>query len=268
MIVVSPTHDWIKAALHDCSSSFVVSSPYVGNYLQAAVLRLPERISVSLLTRTVLADFASYASDLDAVQQIAQRSGGVLSLSSLHAKVYIIDCKKALVTSANATYSGMHRNRECGFEVMAAQEVCQLTELVYTGFGATPKPQRWTATDLEALREPVKTLRAALPRVHKQRKVAIEEPPRVNLPRRQFYRLLDTLPGWTRLTLEGISRIKPDVFTMDQVWSVCVPLAATRFPNNQHVREKLRQQMQRLRDLGLVLFLGKGRYERLASTGI
>jgi type II restriction enzyme len=31
-------------------------------------------------------------------------------------------------------------------------------------------------------------------------------------------------------------------------------------PNNLHVREKIRQQLQRLRDMGLVEFLGGGRY--------
>jgi len=53
---------------------------------------------------------------------------------------------------------------------------------------------------------------------------------------------------------------------MDDVLVACAPLAVERYPDNRHVREKLRQQMQRLRDLGLVLFLGRGRYERLASA--
>lgn len=52
---------------------------------------------------------------------------------------------------------------------------------------------------------------------------------------------------------------------MDEVFATCVSLARERYPENRHVREKLRQQMQRLRDLGLVLFVGGGRYERLAS---
>ncbi len=67
-----------------------------------------------------------------------------------------------------------------------------------------------------------------------------------------------------QLTMEGISQIRSDTFTMSEVFAACAPLAAPRFPENRHVREKLRQQMQRLRDLGLVLFLGGGRYERLA----
>jgi type II restriction enzyme len=86
----------------------------------------------------------------------------------------------------------------------------------------------------------------------------------VELPRRQFYKLIESFSGWLQLTLEGIAKIESNVFTMEQVWVACSPIAQNRFPQNRHSREKLRQQMQRLRDLGLVLFLGNGRYERLA----
>lgn len=256
----------MKGALLDCSSSLVVASPYVGAYFSDAAASLRESISVTLLTRTLIADFASYASDLEAVYQLAKRSGGVFSLSSLHAKVYIIDQNKALVTSANATFSGMHRNRECGFELSSPDDIQLLFKLIRSGFGAMPAPKHWTPDDLFELREPVKALRAALPRVSARRGEAAETPPRVEMPPRQFNKLIESFSGWTQLTLEGLSQIESDVFTMQQVWLACVPLAKRRFPNNRHIREKLRQQMQRLRDLGLVLFLGNGRYERLATT--
>jgi type II restriction enzyme len=77
-------------------------------------------------------------------------------------------------------------------------------------------------------------------------------------------RLISSFSGWLRLTMEGISQIRSDIFTMDDVFAACAPLAASQFPENRHVREKLRQQIQRLRDLGLILFLGTGRYELLA----
>jgi type II restriction enzyme len=38
------------------------------------------------------------------------------------------------------------------------------------------------------------------------------------------------------------------------------------FPNNRHVRPKIRQQLQVLRDAGLLIFLGGGRYERAIRT--
>jgi hypothetical protein len=263
VIIVTPTAQWIESALENCSTSLTVSSPYVGDYFANAVASLSEKITVTLLTRTLIADFASRASDLDAVRALAKQSNGILSLSSLHAKVYVVDQSKALVTSANATFSGMNRNRECGVEVTSTTEIRALIDLIHSGFGGQPKPQRWTAEDLEELREPVRVLRAALPRITKPPLQTVETPPIVELPRRQFNKLIESFSGWLQLTLEGIAKIESQVFTMEQVWIVCSPLARRRFPHNRHGREKLRQQMQRLRDLGLVLFLGKGRYELL-----
>jgi len=263
MIITSPTDQWLRESLRHCNESFAVSSPYVGAYLRDMVSKLDEEITTTLLTRTLLTDFASRASDLEAVHSLAQRTKGILSLSSLHAKVYVIDNRRAIVTSANATFSGMHRNRECGVEISTGRDIKYLRGLIESGFEAIPKPQLWTADDLAELRESVEALRAALPRIATLREAAIEAPPRVQLQQRQFDRFLENLSGWAQLTMEGIARIPSDICTMDQVFAACAPLAATRYPDNRHVREKLRQQMQRLRDLGLVAFLGSGRYERL-----
>jgi hypothetical protein len=264
MIITTPTNAWLQSAIAECRHSIAVASPYVGDYLWKTVAELDGGISVALLTRTLLTDFASNASDLDAVRKIAERAGTVLSLSSLHAKVYLVDARKALITSANATASGMFRNRECGYEV-GRKHARNLKSLILTGFGSSPQPQPWTAEQLDELREPVERLRAALPRTARIEAQAIEQPPRVELGKRAYSRVVESFAGWLRLTIEGLSQIRSDVFTMDDVLAACAPLAAAQFPENRHVREKLRQQMQRLRDLGMVLFHGSGRYELLTK---
>jgi hypothetical protein len=265
MIVISPSDTWLKEAVVDCTKSFSVSSPYIGFYLATLAKRLERGVELTVLTRTVLAEFAGRSSDLNAVIELAERAGGVLSLSSLHAKTYLIDNRRALITSANATHSGMHRNWECGYELTGKSNVTTLRRLLLRGFGITPPPQLWTASDLYELREPVEKLRAALPRPVVRLSADIETPRRVQLRRREYSWLIDSFSGWVQLALEGVSRIREKTFSMDDVFAACLPLARQRYPDNRHVREKLRQQMQRLRDLGLILFVGRGRYELLAS---
>jgi phosphatidylserine/phosphatidylglycerophosphate/cardiolipin synthase-like enzyme len=227
--------------------------------------QLEDRISIKLLTRTLLTDFARNASDFDAVCTLAKRIGGVLSLSSLHAKVYIVDLESALITSANATFAGMYRNRECGLEITDRDTLHELDQLIASGFGSSPTPQLWTLEDLEELRAPVERLRSSLPRVAILPEPATEAPQPIQLPRKQYNRVVESFSGWLQLTLEGVSRIREKSFSMDEVLAACLPLARERYPQNRHVREKLRQQMQRLRDLGLILFVGRGRYELLAA---
>ena len=267
MIVTSPTDSWFKKQLNTCASSVTVASPYVSDYLSKAISKIGAEISVTLLTRTLLTDFASGSSDLEAVLKLAQRSGGILSLSSLHAKVYVIDEQIALVTSANATFSGMYRNRECGIETTERETVGNLIQLIQTGFGSSPKPQHWSTSELEALRGPVEALRSALPTATLRQAPSLGMPARVNLRQSQFTRLIDGMPGWMQLTLEGIMRIHSNSFTMEQVYQTCLPVIQERYPENKFPRQKLRQQLQRLRDLGVILFLGKGQYERLTSIG-
>ena len=265
MIVISPSDTWLKEAVADCTKSFSASSPYIGSYLATLGKRLDQDVQLTVLTRTVLAEFASRSSDLDAVIKLAERAGGVLSLSSLHAKTYIVDDSRALITSANATHSGMHRNWECGYQLNDRSNVRTLRRMLLRGFGSAPPPQLWTVRDLYELREPVEKLRAALPRPAVHLSADIETPRRVQLHRKEYSRLVQSFSGWLQLTLEGISRIRAKTFSMDEVSAVCAALSRERYPDNRHVREKLRQQMQRLRDLGLVSFLGRGRYELLAA---
>ncbi|MBI4581790.1 MAG: restriction endonuclease, partial [Planctomycetes bacterium] len=49
-------------------------------------------------------------------------------------------------------------------------------------------------------------------------------------------------------------------------FAACTPLIAVRFPDNRHPRAKVRQQLQRLRALGVVEFLGAARYRRTFQT--
>ena len=67
MIIVTPTARWLESALAHCSTSLTVSSPYIGDYFAKTVSGLPETITAALLTRTLITDFASHASDLEAV---------------------------------------------------------------------------------------------------------------------------------------------------------------------------------------------------------
>jgi len=263
MIIVSPTAVWLKESLAKCKKSLTIASPYVGDILFQEVSKLDRKISVTLLTRTALPDFASGASDFDAIVKLADHCGAILSLRSLHAKVYIVDAHTALVTSANATYSGMFRNQECGVQTQSATEVSTLEQLVKTGFGSSPQPKSWKADELEALRPAVNVLRMANLREVATRQVDLHtsDSP-ILLTSKQLNRLAAEMPGWLNLTFSGLLAIPTNVFTLSDVYEVCAPMVKLKYPENRNSRPKLRQQLQRLRDLGMLSFLGKGRYTK------
>jgi type II restriction enzyme len=65
--------------------------------------------------------------------------------------------------------------------------------------------------------------------------------------------------GWTLDVLRVVREIGKQEFRLDDVYGFERELARLH-PQNRHVRDKIRQQLQVLRDLGWLEFLGRGRY--------
>jgi hypothetical protein len=65
--------------------------------------------------------------------------------------------------------------------------------------------------------------------------------------------------GWTLDVLQVVQSLGKTEFTLADVYAHANALARLH-PNNAHIRDKIRQQLQVLRDLGLLDFLGAGSY--------
>jgi len=65
--------------------------------------------------------------------------------------------------------------------------------------------------------------------------------------------------GWTLDVLQVVQSLGKLEFTLADVYAHTGSLAKLH-PNNAHVRDKIRQQLQVLRDLGLLTFLGSASY--------
>lgn len=76
---------------------------------------------------------------------------------------------------------------------------------------------------------------------------------------RAFEQLAPSLRGWTLDVLQIVRRLNRAQFSLSDVYTYDVELAA-RHPGNRNIRPKIRQQLQILRDLGFLHFLGKGTY--------
>ena len=63
--------------------------------------------------------------------------------------------------------------------------------------------------------------------------------------------------GWTLDVLNGIRRLGKVEFTNGDAYTLAEHLEQLH-PDNRHVRDKIRQQLQVLRDLGLLLHVGLG----------
>ena len=269
-IVTTPTLTWLSEQAKKCRSRMVVGSPYVNNGLFALTDLVPRETDRVLVTRTDLRDFAVRASNLDSLCTLAKGGVAIRSLNGLHAKVYVLD-DAALVTSANATYAGMGRNLECGLATKDKQVSDRLADSLLKGFGSRRYPPLLKVEELEALHEAVAAIRVSLPagavpspyddEHSADNLLAIE----ADFTIVDDAALIESLSGWKRLTMRGVLEMPSGGFQMSDLLPVCQPMASREYPNNHRVREKLRQQLQYLRDLGLVEFQGQGFYRRTLS---
>jgi hypothetical protein len=121
-LLISPWEHEFERLLDAVESSLVLCAPYVGDRpCDLVVERIAHRsrmdaVGVSILTDLSRDNLLSGATDPDALLRLAKRipRTTIRFLPSLHAKVYVADKKRAIITSSNLTLSGMKRNFEYG----------------------------------------------------------------------------------------------------------------------------------------------------------
>ena len=74
-----------------------------------------------------------------------------------------------------------------------------------------------------------------------------------------------TLGGWGAAVLlcvrEMVHQTQSPVFSLDEIYMHSTNALAEQYPNNNNVKAKIRQQLQVLRDAGILTFLTPGHYE-------
>lgn len=68
--------------------------------------------------------------------------------------------------------------------------------------------------------------------------------------------------GWILDILNCVEEIKKQSFTLDELYAFENKLKI-KYPNNNHIKDKIRQQLQFLRDKGLIEFNGRGNYKKI-----
>ena len=78
-----------------------------------------------------------------------------------------------------------------------------------------------------------------------------------------FLRSKDTeTKGWILDVLNCIDLIKKETFTLDEIYSFEEKLKI-KHPKNNFIRDKIRQQLQILRDKGIIEFTSRGIYKKI-----
>lgn len=260
-IITTPWKNELLDLVSNSTKSIKITSPFVKENICNELLSKKQiQTKFELITSFKLPNFHSGSLDLSALDSIIEANGTVKNFSKLHSKIYLFDDKKVIITSGNLTNGGLINNYEYGIY----SDDRLFVSKVVSDFDSISKNENTgivKKSDIDTVRE----ILSKLPTVVSQKlpKYAIETPEeRFDILEIPNNSITSTLNGWKLEVFNCANSIPNQIFTLNEINKFEGSLRKI-YPSNKHITDKIRQQLQYLRDLGLIEFLGNGQYKKL-----
>jgi phosphatidylserine/phosphatidylglycerophosphate/cardiolipin synthase-like enzyme len=264
-LIRSPWEDTFLDLLKGAKKNVYLASPFIKSQTASLIAR---HVAVGIDFRYIncfkLAHFHVGASDLDALRILNGENCKQKSVHNLHAKLFVFD-DSAVVTSGNLTPGGLRNNLEYG--VLVEGNKAHEIKRDYVGIFDNPEYPEIT---LEIISKAEKIL-GDVPR-EKQKTLKVAESALFeefindeNIDERfdgGISSILSNLSAWKKDVFVCLTKIHSDIFSLEDAYAWETRLSR-RHPGNRNVRAKIRQQLQYLRDIGLVEFVRPGKYKKL-----
>ncbi len=240
-----------------------ITSPFVkANICQAIFENKKKQTKFELITAFNLQNAFAGALDLSALQYILDHGGIVKSHPKLHAKMYIFDNSKAVITSGNLTNGGLQLNVEYGILIEDNAIVTQINQDFLNISNNLTTGIVKNEHIVEALTIIENMPRREIPNMGNVRLENFETSTN-HLQIDNFERMIEnTLNGWLLDIFKCFNNIETQEVTLSQLYGF-EAILKQKYPNNRHIKDKIRQQIQQLREVGLVEFVGNGKYRKL-----
>lgn len=260
-ILKTPWKERFLDLVYQSKKSIKMTSPYLKSEICKDILKVKNSNSkIYFITSFKVKSIYSGALDISALENIIYCNGIIKSYPKLHSKIYLFDDKRAVITSSNLTIGGMLKNFEYG--ILIEEQDC--VRKILNDFEMLLKNEK-TGTITYSSLEVVKNILSKLPKITQPSEPIFE----IESPEESFdilenskEQIQSSLKGWKREVFKCINMIPNQIFTLKEINKFENYLSRI-YPSNKHIQDKIRQQLQYLRDLGLIEFLGSGRYKKL-----
>ena len=175
-------------------------------------------------------------------------------------KMYIFDNKQAIVTSGNLTYGGLNSNYEYGVLLTDKSNVENVTHDFYDIFN-----HNTTGIISSEIIESAEKIIQSTPR---EKSVPFKplqlEDAEDDIFDGGLSAIVENLSGWKLDVFNCLQSIGNQKFSLNDAYAFEDALSK-KYPDNHNIKDKIRQQLQYLRDLGLIEFnsQSRGEYRKL-----
>lgn len=260
-IITTPWKDDLLKLVHQSKKFIKITSPFLKENVCSELLKAKNNSAkIELITSFKLMNIHSGFLDLAAIENILDNNGVVKNYPKLHSKIYLFDDTNAVITSGNLTNGGLLNNFEYGVFIDEKSIVQQIT----SDFNSLSKNKNTGIIK----RSDLFTVKNILDKIPKAPSIKIPnyqiETPEENFDiiETPYENISSSLNGWKLDVFNCLNTISKQYFTLKEMYSYERTLQKLH-PGNNNIKDKIRQQLQNLRDVGLIEFLGSGKYKKL-----
>ena len=260
-IIKNPWDKLFFNLVRSSQTSIKILCPFIKFDITEKMLKeKPKGVKLHLISSFKTEYFHRGASDLKAMELILKNMGRIKNHQRLHAKNFIFDKKYAVITSANLTLGGLKNNYEYGILIENKNTIESITK-DFNEFYYRKNLGTITLGKVNKIKEIID-------------KIPIErKSPYPKLPKElteshsDIYTggvdtIIGSLSKWKKDVFECLLELKNDTFKLKEVYAFKERFKK-KYPTNTEIEAKIRQQLQFLRDVGLVEFFKPGVYRKL-----
>lgn len=261
-IIKNPWNDILLELVTNSHKNIKITSPFIKNEICESVLKHKlNEVKINLITSFKIANVYNKSIDISALEKIISDKGKVKTFPNLHAKVYIFDDKKAVVTSANFTNGGIFNNYEYGILVEDKKIVNEIVNdyniIFHNEITGTIK-----TSDLTKVQKILDTIPKKNELILPHYEIKSEKIESNEIFVNENETIQNNLKGWNREVFLCLNKFPNKEFNLADINKFEKELN-TIYPTNNTIPDKIRQTLQNLRNIGLIEFLGRGNYKKL-----
>jgi len=252
-------NDFIEL-IKNSKTNIRITSPFIKeNICNEIVNAKNEETKLKLITSFKIKNIYNGSLDINGLETLINNESIIKNHSNLHAKIYIFDDKLAVISSSNLTNGGLLTNYEYGVLLNEKKIVYKIIDDFDKLF-----------TDNEIGNITVDNLISVRKILNKLPEIST-----VNIPKFSLHNeiiddvieiesncIIETLTGWKKEVFIILNIIDNQFFRLKDVY-LYEQYLSNKYPQNNNIKDKIRQQLQILRDLGLIEFIGNGKYRKL-----
>lgn len=253
-IIKSPSYNNFFGLIKESKNNIYLCAPFIKKEVVDRILEnKKDGIEMVVITSANISNFLCGSLDISAIKELIEQGVIVRNYQNLHAKIYIFDRKKALVTSANLTNNALYHNFEYGVLI----DDNTIADKIYDDYVEMINDEECGIFNIQLLDR----LEKIKQRINRKPTVNVDSENDVIIIEEKS-NLIENLSSWQKDVFEIIDEFNKDIFAAKDVYSHKEELKR-KHPKNNNIEAKIRQMLQQLRDMGFIKFNNHGNYKRL-----